>query len=297
MKQIAKEIRGAEGPVFDQAGRLFAVAPHVGEIVHVHEDGTVRSLANTGGIPAGLQIDADNHLWVADMKLGVLRVSPAGAIVQVVGEYDGKPIRGCNDCAFDTRGNLYFTAPAGSSADKPIGELFCRLSDGQVHRLDDGYAFSNGLAVNADDTMLIVAETYTKSLWAYTLNAPGIVSGKRLFGKLPGEHVGGPDGMDFDVEGNLLVANWGGGAIEVFDRNGKHIERITTLFQKPSNVHFGGADGCRLVITENGSHTIWETRWRCAGLWPTRSAPRVACVTATAHRQTVAAMEKQHSNG
>lgn len=279
MKLIAKDIRGAEGPIFDSAGRLFAVAPHAGNIVQIKDDGSVRILANTGGVPAGLQIDADDHLWVADMKLGILRVSPAGEIVPVVAEFEGQRIRGCNDCAFDSVGNLYFSAPAGSSADNPVGELFCRLSDGNVHRLDAGYAFSNGLAVTADDTTLIVAETYTKSLWAYTLMAPGKVSERRLFGKLPGDHVGGPDGMDFDVEGNLLVANWGGSAIEIFDRKGKHIDAIATPFPKPSNVHFGGPDGRRLVITDNGNHAIWETRWRRAGLWPSRPVPRVICGT------------------
>lgn len=32
---------------------------------------------------------------------------------------------------------------------------------------------------------------------------------------IAGDHDGGPDGMDFDYEGNLLVANWGSGYIDV----------------------------------------------------------------------------------
>ena len=32
---------------------------------------------------------------------------------------------------------------------------------------------------------------------------------------LAGDHEGGPDGMDFDSMGNLLVANWGSGYIDV----------------------------------------------------------------------------------
>lgn len=30
-----------------------------------------------------------------------------------------------------------------------------------------------------------------------------------------GHHEGGPDGMDFDTQGNLLVAHWGSGYIDV----------------------------------------------------------------------------------
>lgn len=32
---------------------------------------------------------------------------------------------------------------------------------------------------------------------------------------ISGDHEGGPDGMDFDASGNLLVANWGSGFIDV----------------------------------------------------------------------------------
>ena len=264
--KIAGDIPGSEGPIFDRDGRLFVVAPNNGSILEVDEAaGTTREHANTGGVPAGLQVDAENHLWVADMKLGILRVAPDGTVADAVRRYDQAPIRGCNDCAFDGRGNLYFTAPAGSNAETRVGEVFCRTADGQVRRLDDGYAFSNGLAVDATDSTLIVAETYTKSLWAYDIDRPGVVSGKRLFATLPGDQRGGPDGLDFDAEGNLLAAHWGSGSIDVFDPHGQLSERIETPFEQPSNVHFGGADGRGLYITEHTHNALWRTKWRCAG--------------------------------
>ena len=264
--QVAADIPGSEGPVFDRKGRFFVVASPNGSVIEIDEAaGTTREHANTGGIPAGLQVDADNNLWVADMKLGILRVSPDGQVADAVRQFEGQPIRGCNDCAFDSKGNLYFTAPAGSNAENHVGELFCLTADGKVHRLDEGYAFCNGLAVDADDRTLIVAETFTKSLWAYDLDAPGTVSNKRLFAKLPGDDAGGPDGMDFDVEGNLLVAHWKGSSIDVFDPQGSAIERIETPFDRPSNVHFGGEDGKSIYITELSNGAVWRTTWRCAG--------------------------------
>ncbi len=36
-----------------------------------------------GGIPAGLQSDKKGHLWVADMRLGILHVTPDGSFEQV----------------------------------------------------------------------------------------------------------------------------------------------------------------------------------------------------------------------
>ena len=265
--QIARDIPGAEGPCFDAAGRLFMVCPNRGQILQVLEDGSTREHANTGGIPAGLFPDRDNCLWVADMRLGILRVSPDGALEHVVREFDDQPIRGCNDLCLDRRGTLYFTAPGGSGPEKPVGEVYCRRPDGTVVRIGQGYAFPNGIAVRADASQLILAETFTKTLWAFTIppeNMPALFI-RRRFATLPGEHRGGPDGMDFDAQGNLLATNWGGGAIEVFDPSGTLVERIATPFDKPSNIHFGGADGRDLYVTEHTTNGLWRTRWRVPG--------------------------------
>lgn len=266
-ERVADGIPGAEGPVFDRAGRLFVVEPFAGKILQILVDGSKREHANTGGIPAGLAVDARDHLWVADMKLGILRVSPDGAVEHVAAHVEHQPIRGCNDLVLDAHENIYCTAPAGSNEQTRIGELYCRLaSSRKTLRLDDGFAFCNGIALGADGSTLVVAETLTKTLWAYDVDSPGQVSNKRRFATLPGDHPGGPDGIDFDVAGHLLVTNWGGGAIEVFDPRGKLIERIMTPFEKPSNLHFGGPDGCDLYVTEHTTDAVWKTRWHHPGL-------------------------------
>ena len=97
------------------------------------------------------------------------------------------------------------------------------------------------------------------------LPEPGNAANKRVWGKLPGDHAGGPDGIDFDCEGNLLAANWGGGAIEVFDPTGKPVDRIETPFKKPSNVHFNGPGSKELFITEHDENGLWRTTWHHAG--------------------------------
>jgi gluconolactonase len=271
---LARDISGAEGPCYTRDGRILLVGPDQGRIVEVRPDGTPVDLANTGGIPAGLQVDRNNDLWVADMGRGLLRVSMAGRVFLEVAEFEGRPIRGCNDLTFDGKGNLYFTAPGApvgadskgrSSLEDPAGEIFCRLSDGTLRRLDGGYAFCNGLAVAAGDLLLIVAETLTKRLWAYDLPSPGAAVNKRIWATLPGKHDGGPDGMDFDERGRLLVANWGGGAIEIFEADGSAGGRIPAPFASPSNVHFLGGLSRSLLITEHSSNGLWLTEHDAAG--------------------------------
>lgn len=261
---IAKDIPGSEGPCFNLKGEFYMVAPNRGQIVRVTEDGKVTEFANTGGIPAGLQCDKRNNLWCADMKLGVLRIGPDGKVHNEVVEFEGKAMRGCNDCAFDSEGNLYVTAPAGSGEGKPEGETYCRLKNGKVVRLDSGFQFCNGIAVSADDKTLIVAETITKSLWAYDIQAPGVLANKRVWAKHP-EGGLGPDGLDFDAEGNLLAAYWGGGSLDVFDPSGKLKKRITLPFQKPSNLHFGGARNATIYITEHDTNGLWKLEYEIPG--------------------------------
>ena len=258
---IAEGLSGAEGPVLDTKGNFFMVAPWEGRIVKVTEDGEVSDLANTGGVPAGLQCDKEDNLWLADMELGIFRISPAGELEHVVAAYQGEPIRGCNDCAFDSQGNLYITAPAGSGPDEPVGELFCLTKPGEMVRLDGGFRFCNGIAVTEDDRMLMVAETYAKVLWAYDIEAPGVVANKRIWARTPGDHDGGPDGMDFDEVGNLLVADYGGSAIRIFDSGGQPLESVETPFEKATNVHFGGDDGQWVYVTENSNDALWKFHW------------------------------------
>lgn len=262
---LIKGIRGAEGPLVTRKGRIFMVEPSAGRVLEVLANGKSQTLADTGGVPAGLQLDQNDDIWVADMKKGILRISLDGEIHEEVGAFQGAPIRGCNDCYFDSKGNLYFTAPAGSSAKDKCGEVFCRRKDGTVHRLDEGFAFCNGLAVNQNDSLLIVAETGSKILWGYDIKTPGKVSGKRAWAKLPGDHKGGPDGMDFDSEGNLLVANWGGSSIDVFDPSGVLINRLMLPFPSPSNVHFKGLGSKTLLITDHEHHGLWKAEYSSSG--------------------------------
>jgi gluconolactonase len=112
----------------------------------------------------------------------------------------------------------------------------------------------------------VVAETFTKTLWAYELTESGHVVRKSHWATLSGNHRGGPDGIDFDIDGNLLATNWGGGAIEIFDPSGRAIDRLSTPFTQPSNLHFGGPDGCDLFVTEHTSNAVWKTRWPRPGL-------------------------------
>ena len=70
-----------------------------------------------------------------------------------------------------------------------FGAVYC-YANGEATRLARDYQFSNGIAVqhNADGSpsLLIVAETASKTLWAYDILGPGKLANRRVWGKLPG---------------------------------------------------------------------------------------------------------------
>jgi len=56
-------------------------------VLEILEGGEKVEICNTGGIPAGLQVDPDNVIWIADMKRGILKTTREGELAAVVETY------------------------------------------------------------------------------------------------------------------------------------------------------------------------------------------------------------------
>ena len=70
----------------------------------------------------------------------------------------------------------------------------------------DGLAFPNGMAITADGSTLIVAESYAEQLTAYDIADDGTLTGRRVWATTPGDH---PDGICLDADGALWYADVG----------------------------------------------------------------------------------------
>ncbi len=262
---VAEGFAFPEGPTFDPEGNLYVVDLNSGVITRIRQDGDVGVLAHTGGRPNGAAWNsADGTLTVCDAGLAkLLSVARDGQISVLAREYEGAPFQGPNDCAYDARGNLYFTDPLGSSLETRTGKVYCRLASGEVTLFDDGYAFSNGIAFGPEGD-LYVAESRTRRIHRYILSAPGKYRQKSLFVELSGGR--GPDGMAFDVEGNLYIAHAGKGCIAVVSPQGRVVEEINAGGSTPTNVAFGGREGDELFITEGEMGCVYRLKVRTRGL-------------------------------
>jgi sugar lactone lactonase YvrE len=111
-----------------------------------------------------------------------------------------------NDIATDRRGhtfvnNIAFDFPGGEP--KP-GLVAVVTPDGAARQVADGLMFPNGMAVTADGTTLIVAESYASRLTAFTIGPDGDLTDRRVWAPLEGA---APDGITIDAEGAVWYAD------------------------------------------------------------------------------------------
>lgn len=248
---IATGFNSPEGPAIAANGDLHFVNWLTSAILRVGPDGRPHELANTGGIPAGLAFHRDGTLYCADEGErihGVIKVDAQGRITRFVDAYQGRPLNGANDLVFDRQGVLYFSDPWGSSGAKPTGSFYRAFPDGQLEQLDAGLAFPNGVALNADESAVFLAETPRNHILRYPIAPDGAVGRPVVFARLSGSP--GPDGMAFDSGGLLYVAQHGAGRVVVLDPVGQQIAQIAVPGRQPTNVAFGGAAFATLIVTE-----------------------------------------------
>jgi gluconolactonase len=250
---LATGFKFPEGPAFDRNGNLFVVDVNTGDISKISPEGQVGVFINTGGAPNGAKFHPNGDLYVADRKKGIIAISPDGKIRVIVDHYQGKRFYGPNDLIFDSKGNLYFTDPDGSSAENPFGCVYRFSSSGELTCLASGLAFPNGLVLSQDEWFLFVAITRKNRILRYVFNPP---FRSYVFSQLSGGW--GPDGLAFDVAGNLYVAHYGGGDVVILNPKGEIIERVPVGGGHPTNVAFGGPDRKTLYVTEVETGSVYR---------------------------------------
>ena len=266
---FAEKLPAPEGPVVAPNGWIMNVCSFVpqdtswprnaADITATHisrplETITVFNTSRGGvtGIPAALAFGPDGCLYVTDEgHRSIVRVTPDGEQADFISHYQSQRLNGPNDLCFDPDGSLFFTDPWGSSLEKPIGSVYgYDWQSGALHQIHTGLAFPNGILVG--NGRVYAAETLTNKIWVYDVVGPGQAENIRGFCRLPDlkvKNLTGPDGMAFDVEGNIYCATVGVGFVYVFDPEGTLIESIPTGGVRPTNVCFGGLDHDTLFVT------------------------------------------------
>ena len=267
--KLADGLQFPEGPAWDGKGSLFVSSCYGGYITKISEEGYSIFVDSINHKPLkqtnGLTFGSDGYLYACDYGIGaILKISSSGLIEMYAAGFEGEKFNRPNDLAFDKNGNLYFTDPKSYGTDKLDGRIFrIDRATNKVSIAAKSLAFPNGIAFSADGEYLYVAESAKNRILKFKVEEDGKLEMMLVFVELPG---GDPDGLAFDVKGNLYAAHFGSGTIFVMNKVGEIISKIQTPGKKPSNVEFGGEDFKTLFITEDKTNAVYMTRVSNPGL-------------------------------
>jgi sugar lactone lactonase YvrE len=250
-----------EAIAVDGAGNLY-LSMVSGEIKRVTPDGqpsTFAMLPSPGeeGFVTGLAFGPDGSLFVGLVSFdpethGVWRVAPAGD-AELFAELDMES--GANGLVFDSAGTLYVSDSLG-------GKILTVSEDGDVDTWSDDplieavqpepFPFPigpNGIALDAAEANLYAVTTGTGRV----VRIPVEEDGSAGAAELVAEDVAliGADGVEFDADGNLYIANIGQDSINLVTPDGEvSIVAQGAPLNDPSDVVFGtGAHADTLFVT------------------------------------------------
>ena len=184
-------------------GRILAIDPVTG---------CATQLADTEGRPLGIEHHPAGGYVVCDAHRGLLRLQGDGTIDVLVDGFEGEYFVFCNNAAVAMDGTIYFTDSstvfdidhwkADLLEHRPTGRLFRREPHGPVTLLADGLAFANGVALAADESFVVVAETAGYALRRIWLTGERAGAIEPFGPTLPGF----PDNISTGEDGNIWVA-------------------------------------------------------------------------------------------
>jgi gluconolactonase len=126
--------------------------------------------------------------------------------------------------------------------------------------------------ISPDGTVLYVAETEAARLWAFPIEAPGVVRKEPWPSPHGGRLVAGMGGYQrFDSlavqeDGRICVATLINGGITVISPDGRHIEHHPMPDPMTTNICFGGPDLKTAYITLSWTGRLVAVDWPVAGL-------------------------------
>ncbi len=222
------------------------------------EEGIFREPGSNGLIPG-----PGNSILMADHgNRAVARLDlPTKKKTFLATQYQGERFNSPNDLVLASDGSIWFTDPPygleglNNSPHKelPFNGVYRLMPSGEVRLIDDSLTFPNGIILSPDERTLYVAisDPDRAMIVAYSLDAAGNVSGKRVFADMTNLAKSGlkglPDGMAIDTQGNLFAT--GPGGVHIFTPAGVRLGRIDTG-RAIANCTFG-EDGRTLFLASD----------------------------------------------
>ncbi|MFO1093714.1 MAG: SMP-30/gluconolactonase/LRE family protein [Planctomycetaceae bacterium] len=260
--QISEFTPGIEGPACDALGNVYAV--------NIYRQGTIGRTTPTGessifvslpgnSVGNGIRFSRDGRMFIADyVNHNIFTCGPDGSDLKVFAHHDD--MNQPNDIAITSTGVLYASDPAWG---KGTGQLWRIDTDGTVTLAAPNLGTTNGIEVSPDNKTLWVTESNERRVYGYTIDERGNLGDKRQIYEFPDF---GMDGMRCDVDGNLYLTRHRKGTVVKLSPQGEILNEVHVLGTRPSNICFGGPDGCTAYVTEVDYGRLVQFRVDRAGL-------------------------------
>jgi len=296
-RTITEGLEFPEGPVALADGSVLLVEIAAGALTRVAPDGTKTVVARTGGGPNGAAIGPDGKCYVCnnggfewhreagrirplvqakDYSGGrIERVDLKTGTVEILYRACGDiPLKGPNDLVFDAHGGIYFTDLGKRRArDMDVGAVYYAKSDGSfIAEVAHPMMTPNGIGLSPDGNTLYVAETEAARLWAFAIEAPGVVKKEPWPSPHGGSLVAGMGGYQrFDslavqADGRICVATLVNGGVTVISPDGRHVEHHPFPDPMTTNICFGGPDLKTAYVTLSWTGRLVAADWPTPGL-------------------------------
>lgn len=282
-EQLASGCKWAEGPAYlaDQRCVVWSDIPNDRMLRWSEDTGTVSTYRSPARYTNGHTLDAQSRLISCEHgSRSVTRQEHDGSTTVLASHWKGKRLNSPNDVVVARDGAIWFTDPAygidsdyeGHKADSEIGACHVYRVDpvsGACEAVLTDFVRPNGLAFNADESRLYVADTGRthaaegpKHIRVFTVGAGYALSGGAVFADCD---VGLFDGFRVDALGRVWTS--AGDGVHCYAPSGALLGKLL-LPEPAANLVFGGVSGCDLFVCATSA----LYRVRLASDWATSSA-------------------------
>lgn len=265
---VSSQGKSTDGLAVDRDGNVFFSDPDASRIYKIGPDGkSALFKQDTHGVN-GLMFGADGRLYAAQVgSRRIVAYSPDGKESVIATGLNS------NDLAVSSRGDMYISDPQNDQVwyiDKSGNKRIVYKGDPPK---GNSLIFPNGIRFSPDESLLLVADTATRSVWSFQVQRDASLSNAEPFYHLElpddvqsGMLRSGADGMTFDRDGYLYVVTKLG--IQVCDQPG----RVVGIISNPdtddlSSVVFAGPNLQTLYVTTSGSK-VYRRKVTRKGFYP-----------------------------
>ena len=173
--------------------------------------GSPEKIADAGGRPLGVEILGDGELLVCNADLGLQRVTVDGEVSVLVDRFEDRVLKFTNNAAVASDGTIYFSDTSTRWGlheyvtdlleGQTTGRVLVRRPNGSVEIVVDGLQFANGVALDAAEDSVFIAETGRHRIHRHWLTGPAAGTTEVFADNLPCY----PDNLSF-ADGILWTA-------------------------------------------------------------------------------------------